>query len=114
MTLNTTARTVSRNLLLAGLALVGSIGSIAATVSPAQAAAPRYTAKLVTALEAPAKKVVNDVIWSCAGDTCSAPIDGGRPLNTCIKVVKTFGQVTAFASPKGEFSAEDLQRCNAA
>jgi hypothetical protein len=28
--------------------------------------------------------------------------------------VKAFGQVSTFAGPKGEFSAEDLQRCNAA
>jgi hypothetical protein len=29
-------------------------------------------------------------------------------------VVKSFGKVSSFAGPKGELSAEDLQRCNAA
>lgn len=106
--------TALRNTLLAGLALIGTVGSLAATVSPAQAASPRYTAKLATALEAPAKKVVNGVVWNCSGDACVGPVDGARPANTCVQVVKTFGQVTQFATPKGELSAEDLQRCNAA
>lgn len=103
-----------RTTLLAGLALIGSVGSIAATVSPAQAAGTRYTAKLSAALETPAKKVVNGVLWNCAGDTCTGAVDGARPLNTCTKVVKAFGAVSSFATPKGELSAEDLQSCNAA
>ena len=113
MTLNNT-HTATRTLVLAGLALFGTVSSFAATVSPAEAASPRYTAKLSTALEAPAKKVVNGVVWNCAGDTCSGAVDGARPANTCARVVKAFGAVTTFATPKGELSAEDLQSCNAA
>lgn len=109
-----TNRSLSRNLVLAGLALFGTVASFSATVSPAQAASQRYTAKLTTALEAPAKKVVNGVLWNCAGDTCTGAVDGARPLNTCTKVVKAFGAVATFATPKGELSAEDLQSCNAA
>ena len=104
----------SRNIVLAGLALFGTVASFSATVSPAQAAAARYTAKLSTAVEAPARKVVNGVIWNCTGDTCTGPVDGARPLNTCAKVVKAFGPVASFTGPKGELSAEDLQTCNAA
>jgi hypothetical protein len=106
--------TFSRNLLLAGLAMVGTLTSFAATVSPAQAAGTRYSAKLATALESPARKVVNGVLWNCAGDSCSGPVDGARPITSCIKVVKAFGPVTAFATPKGEFSADEVQSCNAA
>ena len=113
MTSINTLRT-SRNLVLAGLALLGTVASFSATVSPAQAAATRYTAKLSTAVEAPARKVVNGVIWNCNGDTCTGAVDGARPLNTCAKVVKAFGPVTSFTGPKGELSAEDLQVCNAA
>ncbi|MBN8501975.1 MAG: hypothetical protein J0M19_12575 [Sphingomonadales bacterium] len=104
----------ARTALLAGLALIGTVVSFGATVSPAEAAAARYTAKLSTALEAPAKKVVNGVVWNCKGDTCTGAVDGARPLNTCAKVVKAFGPVSTFATPKGELSAEDLQSCNAA
>ncbi len=104
----------ARTIVLAGLALVGTVASFSATVSPAQAAPARYTAKLSTAVEAPARKIVNGVIWNCTGDTCTGPVDGARPLNTCAKVVKVFGPVASFTGPKGELSAEDLQTCNAA
>ena len=103
----------SRTLLAAGLAIAGTLASFAATTTPADAAG-RYSAKLATAVQAPAKKVVNGVLWNCAGDACSGSIDGARPVNTCVQVVKAFGQVSSFAGPKGELSAEDLQRCNAA
>ena len=104
---------LSRTLLAAGLAIAGTLASFSATTTPAEAAG-RYSAKLAAAVEAPAKKVVNGVLWNCAGDACSGPVDGARPINTCVQVVKAFGQVSTFAGPKGEFSAEDLQRCNAA
>ncbi|MGE8142734.1 CC_3452 family protein [Novosphingobium sp. NPDC080210] len=104
----------ARTFVLAGLALFGTVASFSATVSPAQAAAARYTAKLSTAVEAPARKVVNGVVWNCTGDTCTGAVDGARPLNTCAKVVKAFGPVASFTTPKGELSAEDLQSCNAA
>lgn len=107
-------RNFSRSLVIAALAFTATAGSFALTVSSAQAASQRYTAKLTTAVAAPTKKVVNGVLWNCAGDTCSGAVDGARPLNTCIKVAKTFGQVSSFATPKGEFSAEELQSCNAA
>ena len=110
----TNSHSVSRTLLLAGLALVGTVASFSATVSPAQAAGQRYTAKLATPLAAPAKKVVNGVVWNCTGDTCTGAVDGARPLNTCTRVVKAFGPVTSFATPKGELSADDVQSCNAA
>lgn len=114
MTLTTANNTATRTFLLAGLALFGTVASFSATVSPAEAASARYTAKLSTALEAPVRKVVNGVVWNCKGDTCIGAVDGARPLNTCVKVVKAFGAVSTFATPKGELSAEDLQSCNAA
>lgn len=107
-----TARPIARSLLAAGLAFVGTVLSF--SVTTAHAATNHYSAKLASALPAPQSKVVNDVIWSCAGENCTAPLDGGRAINTCIKVAKTFGQLSSFTGPKGEFSAEDLQRCNAA
>lgn len=109
----TTSR-ISRSLVLAGLALFGTVTSFTATVSPAQAAPARYTAKLQAAVAAPARKVINGVVWNCAGDTCSGPVDGARPLNTCTRVVKAFGAVASFTTPKGDLAAEDLQACNGA
>jgi hypothetical protein len=105
---------LSRTLLAAGLAIAGTLASFSATTTPAEAASARYSAKLTAAVQAPARKVVNGVLWNCTGDSCSGAVDGARPINTCVQVVKAFGQVSSFAGPKGEFSAEDLQRCNAA
>ena len=108
-------RSFSRSVVLAGLALVGTVASFSATVSPAEAqGSNRYTAKLSTALESPAPKVVIGLVWNCKGDTCTRPVDGAKPLKTCAKVVKAFGSVTTFTTPKGELSAEGLQSCNAA
>jgi len=109
-----TSQQLSRSLLAASLALAGTVLSFSVTATPAQAASTGYKAKLSTALEAPKSKVLNGVIWSCEGDSCRGAIDGSAPRNICIKVAKNFGPLTSFAGPKGEFGAEDLQRCNAA
>lgn len=107
------SRQLPRTLLAAGLALAGTVLSFTATATPAIAGTPGYKATLATSLEAPAKKVVNGAMWKCEGAACSGRDDGSRPLVTCAKVVKAFGPVSSFASPKGEFSADELARCNA-
>jgi hypothetical protein len=109
-----TQRSLSRQLFVAGLALAGTLVSFSATTAPAHAAARGYSASLATAVEAPARKVVNGVLWNCTGDSCAGPVDGARPVNTCRQVAKAFGPVTKFATPKGDLSAEQLQSCNAA
>jgi len=111
---NAFSQSLSRSLLVAGLALAGTVLSFSATTTPAHAGTTSYSAKLSTALEAPKSKILNGVEWKCAGDACRGPIDGAAPRNVCVKVVKSFGQLSSFTGPKGEFSAEDLQRCNAA
>lgn len=109
-----TQRSLSRHLFVAGLALAGTLAGISATVAPAHAATAGYSASLATAVEAPAKKVVNGVLWRCTADSCAGPVDGARPVNTCRQVAKAFGPVTKFATPKGDLSAEQLQSCNVA
>ena len=105
---------LSRSFLAAALAFAGTLVSFSATTSTAHAGVTRYSAKLTTAVAAPKDKIVNGVVWKCAADSCGGAIDGARPLNTCIQVVKSFGKVQSFTGPKGEFSAEDLTKCNAA
>lgn len=111
-----TQRALPRTLLVAGLAFAGTIASFGITTAPAHAQAPAkgYSVSLASAVSAPRREVINGVLWNCSGDQCSGPIDGARPANTCAHVVKKFGAITRFATPKGELSAEDLQRCNAA
>ena len=104
----------SRSLLAAGLAFAGTLVSFGATVTPAHAGINRYSAKLVAVPVLPRDKIINGVVWKCAGDNCGGAIDGARPLNTCVQVVRAFGKIQSFAGPKGEFSAEDLTKCNTA
>ncbi|MBS0481563.1 MAG: hypothetical protein JSR96_05305 [Proteobacteria bacterium] len=113
--LTQTRNSLSHAFLAAGLALAGTFASFGVTVSPAHAgASSAYSVTLANGLEAPAKKIVNGVLWNCSGASCAGAIDGARPVNTCRQVVKAFGNVTRFATPKGDLGAEDLQRCNAA
>lgn len=109
-----TANRISRTLVAAGLAVVGTIASFAATTSPVQAqTAARYSATLAAPASETAK-VVNGVNWTCNGTECTGRVDGAAPINTCARVVKAFGQVIKFTTPKGEFDADKLARCNAA
>ena len=103
----------SRSLFVAGLAFAGTLLSFSATTAPARAATNHYNAKLSTAVAAPKDKIIGDAVWKCAGADCTGAIDGARPLNTCIRVVRAFGKVQAFTGPKGDFSPEDLTKCNA-
>lgn len=108
-------RSFPRTLIAAGLALVGTFASFTATTSPAQAQAARsYVATLANTLEAPKRIVLNGALWNCKDNTCVGTVDGSAPANVCVRIVKEFGPVTQFATPKGELSADKLEHCNAA
>ncbi|MDE2437103.1 MAG: hypothetical protein KGM49_12655, partial [Sphingomonadales bacterium] len=70
-----------RILLAAGLAMAGTIASFGITVAPARAGTSAYSATLAAGLEAPARKVVNGVLWNCNGSNCAGPVDGARAVN---------------------------------
>ena len=107
------SRTLSRNLVLAGLALAGTLASFTATTSPAYAAERgAYIASLTAPLDAPRRQILDGAVWRCEGTTCSAPADGGRAVLACNRVARTFGEVARFETPRGELAAEDLVRCN--
>lgn len=103
-----TARSLSRAAFAASLILTGT------TLIPAQAA-PRaglYVASLAAPLAQPREDIIDGVLWKCAGDRCSAPAKGSRPVLVCGRVAKKFGEVSRFTSPQGELSTEELARCN--
>ena len=107
--------TFPRTLIAGAIAVVGTFISFTATTTQVQAQASRsYTAVLATKLEAPKRVVLNGAVWSCKEDKCVGGVDGSSPTNVCTRVVKEFGALTQFATPKGELSADKLQRCNAA
>jgi uncharacterized membrane protein len=106
----------TRTLLAASLAVVGTITSFGVTTSPAhaQGASRGSVASLAVRLEAPRQVIINETLWKCAADRCTTSIDTSRPARSCSRLAKKIGPFTSFATPQGEFSAEDLQRCNAA
>lgn len=109
-----TARRLPRALWTLALALSTAAGTFGAATAPVQAAAPgAYSAVLAAPLTAPRREIVDGTIWRCAGDRCSAPADGARPLAICGKVMHRFGTVARFSSPQGDLSSEQLTRCNA-
>lgn len=74
-----------------------------------------FTANLETPKEERVEFVANKAIWVCQGDVCSAELDRRKPtVRTCKKVVEEIGRLVAFTSERGELTAEELERCNAA
>lgn len=107
--------TALRNTVFAGLALVGTGLSFAATTQPVSAASQQtfYTATLATPLAAPRQEILRGVLWNCAGDTCTAPRDVSRDVNVCARLAAKVGPVASFATPRGAMGGDDLARCNA-
>jgi hypothetical protein len=103
-----------RQLLPAALALVGTAASFAVTATPTRAAdaSSYYTVTLAAPVAKPAKLMLGDVLWNCAGDSCSAAQDTARPVVVCTKLAAKVGTINRFATPKGELAAEDMARCN--
>lgn len=108
-----TQRPLSRTILAAGLAVVGTLTSFAATTSPAQAGGV-YRATLAAPLAAARQEVLGGALWRCEGANCRAGAETSSPSSACARVAREFGQVTSFVTTRGEFSAEQLARCNAA
>jgi hypothetical protein len=106
-----TQRPLARTLFAAGLALVGTFASFAVTASPA-AAGGIYRATLSAPLAAPRAAVLGSALWRCDGADCRAGAEDSAPANSCARVVREFGAVASFTSSRGEFSAEQLARCN--
>ena len=105
---------IMRQLIPAVLALVGTAASFAVTATPVRAADANayYSVTLAAPVAKPAKLMLGDVLWNCAGDTCSAGQDTARPVVVCTKLAAKVGTINRFATPKGELAAEEIARCN--
>jgi hypothetical protein len=103
-----------RQLFPALLALVATASSFALTATPARAADANafYTVTLAAPVAKPAKLMLGDVLWNCSEAACSAAQDTARPVVVCTKLAAKVGQISRFATPKGELAAEDMARCN--
>ncbi len=71
-----------------------------------------YGAVLAAPIAAPRQDILGGTLWKCAGERCTAPADGSRPLLVCQRVARAFGPLARFTAPTGELSSADLSRCN--
>lgn len=101
-----------RNTMIATVALIGTAVSFGITAAPVHAADTYYTAKLAAPVDGEQRAVLGDTLWTCAGDSCTAPRDTSRPQITCERLAKKFGEVTTFTTPKGALEADKLASCN--
>lgn len=89
--------------------------AVGLTLSPtaisAQAPAARFTAELAAPV-ADARVVAGGIAWRCAGTTCSAPVNGTRPLRVCRELSRELGQVVSFSAGDAAMDEADLARCN--
>lgn len=89
------------------------IAALVGTVATAQTPAPiRVTLAAPVAKDGVVKAMATS--WSCTGTACTGPEINGRfgDPRACREIAKVTGTVTAFATARGEFGAEDLARCN--
>lgn len=58
--------------------------------------------------------VVEDVLWTCTGNACSARIrdDPEARQRACSRLARMMGGVRSFDGPAGAMPAEELDRCN--
>lgn len=87
--------------------------SIFFIVGPAYASDPLYRVSLES--PAPARIIVKDLAWSCAGTDCAAPRTAPAPdSNVCAAMARKLGRLVSFRSGDRAFAAEELAKCNLA
>jgi hypothetical protein len=83
----------------------------AAALVATSAAAATYSASPVT--PASGKFAARDLLWVCAGGTCSGSTLNSRPLVLCQGLAKQVGRLQSFSVDGRPLSDPELERCNA-
>lgn len=99
--------------LIALAALATSATLFAGSATNAFAQGPAYRLVPVAASNAPSSFVARETLWKCSGDACVATKATSRAEVVCAAAVREVGKVTAFTANGQEFSAEQLEKCNA-
>jgi len=87
--------------------------SLLVVSAPALATEPLYRAALEN--PAPARLIVKDLPWSCAGASCEAPRTATAPdANVCASIARKLGRLVSFQSGNRPFGPTELEKCNAA
>ncbi len=81
------------------------------TASFANTGAPDY--RLTPTQSVTGTKVVNDTLWRCSTNTCTAAKANSRPEIVCAQAARKVGKLTNFSYKGTDFDAAALEKCNA-
>ena len=84
---------------------------VAALSIPAMASASAYSASPSAAPSG--KLITRDILWSCAGGSCSGASDYSRPLIVCQSLAKKAGRLDSFRVDGRAIAPAEHERCNA-
>ncbi len=98
--------------LFAAIFIAGTLFAGAVASAQTRTNGPAYRAELAQPASA-TRMAAGGVVWTCAGNACTAPRSNSRPAIVCARLVREAGAVTSFAVAGTAISATDLDRCNA-
>ena len=58
--------------------------------------------------------IAKELLWSCAGDACTAAASNSRPAIVCSTLARSVGPLLAFSAGGVPFDTAALQKCNSA
>ena len=58
-------------------------------------------------------KIVNDTLWRCNTNICTAATANSRPEIVCAQAARKVGKVSSFSYKGTDFDAAALEKCNA-
>lgn len=99
--------------LLSRGAIAASLAAIVAVSAPAAEARTGTYYKVELASPAPKPKVaVRDVVFQCAGTTCTAPRANTNARAICATAARNLGKLSAFTADEKSFDEKALATCN--
>jgi hypothetical protein len=81
-------------------------------VAAGPAGAATYSATLATPTNA--RVIAPDISWRCGAAACQGSTEESRPIVLCESLARRAGRVESFVVDGRAFTADELQRCNAA
>jgi hypothetical protein len=85
---------------------------LAFSAVPASATANQYRAELSKPASTQ-RFVVHDLVWNCAGDSCTATQTTSRPATDCAALADKVGALRGFAVAGQPLATDALEKCNA-
>jgi hypothetical protein len=85
---------------------------LAFAAAPASATTNQYRAELSKPASSQ-RFVVRDLVWNCAGESCTATQTTSRPTTDCAALADKVGALRSFAVASQPLATDALEKCNA-